>query len=141
MILFATILTLTFPILSLICNTTVIVFFTGEKLIILSSIFASFFFFFFISNPYIKQYYCQPPSASVSDLPTVCVMFLVTGYIKLKASKLLGPVLFSVYSISEWLCALIQISVKHWHRRPVISSNLFLLSFRVIIWMHTQVLI
>lgn len=75
----------------------------------------------------------------------MCVMFLVTGYFKLKASKLLGLVLFSIYSISQWLCALVQMSVmfrKHWHRRlPVISSDLFLPWFCAIIWMYDQVLI
>lgn len=87
-------------------------------------------FFVLIFNPYTKQGYCQPPCASVSDFPTVCVMFLMSVCIKLKASKLLGFVLFSTYSVSQWFCALIQTSVmfrKHWHRRrSVIFSNPFL---------------
>lgn len=130
------------------CNTKVIVVFTGDKLIIIFSIFASFFLFLFSPTLTKNQDCYQPPSASVSDfqaslwqgilnwkhqnsLVFFCFQFIVT-------------VLFSVYSISERLCALIQMSVmfrKLWHRRQhVIFCNLLLPWFCVIIWMHSQVL-
>lgn len=59
----------------------------------------------------------------------------MSACIKQKASKLLGFALFSTYSISQWLCVLVQRSMmfkKHWHGRwSVISSNPFLPWFAV----------
>lgn len=132
MIFFAIILTMIFPILSLICN-------TKDKLIVIFSIFASFSFLLHLQPLHKPTLVSLPVSAY--DFLAMWVVFRVTGYIKLKASNSLGPVLFWIYSMPEWFCASIQMLVmfrKHYHRRqPVISSNLFLPQFHVIIWMHS----
>lgn len=80
-----------------------------DKLIIILGVFSSFFFC--LSTLYMKQDYCQPPSANISDFPSLCVVFPVTWYIKLKASKLPGLILFSICAIPEWLSALMPVSV------------------------------